>query len=773
MLAFTFTQMKGQHCISLFEGANFKWDQAESELNVMAVDDSMHVWAGIKSTFGTYGLGKYNGTSWFKFNKSNSNIPDNNVRAIAFDQKDSVWVGTASGLAKFDGHSKTGWKIFNTASGLGSNDITALFVDSKNRKWIGLANGGVYLFNETAFQLSVNTGSTVTQIAEDANGTIYVASLTSSGIRQFNGTSWTILTAFSGIRSLLASSNKDLWISTNEKVYHYTGSSWAEFIIPDTITAWSLARAADGSVWASSDSGLLQLKSGKCFRYNSSNSYIPSNLTYAIATGKDGKIWFSHYTVDAGSGFTLAAMGNLNPSSTLGLEISAPSGPAFCKGKSTSLDAGTGYSSYYWNTAETSRSILASSPGSYTVSVSNGAGCFDFDTIDVAEQIPDSTQELCMVLVSKTNKNVVIWERNPDRRGTAFFKIYKETKDAGEYLVADTVYWNEMTMYTDLKSQPEIRSNRYKISVVDSCGNESELSSPHKTMHIIASLGLQNRVNLSITDPYEGFQYSSFIIMRGTNKDNLVDIDTIPSNLTTYTDTYWVGKTPPPTLVYQVVVEKNFDCSPTSIDKAGSGPYKRSTSNMEQKSMATELGQIVLSDTTFISNSPAGTLIGELSTFDLDTTKIFTYELVQGDGDTDNAKFEIRGDSLLSLQQLSYASQQVYSVRVRSTDQGSLNYTEKIIQLAAIPVGVTRVHELPLLIYPNPASESLTILFGSRNRENTWLSVLDLGGRQLSSSLIPPGNLVYTIPLNHLTPGTYLLKISTGKQSVHKLFVKE
>ncbi len=46
--------------------------------------------------------------------------------------------------------------------------------------------------------------------------------------------------------------------------------------------------------------------------------------------------------------------------------------PSFCNGKSTTLDAGAGFSTYIWDTGETTRTIQASSEKNYAVTVSNG-----------------------------------------------------------------------------------------------------------------------------------------------------------------------------------------------------------------------------------------------------------------------------------------------------------------------------------------------------------------------------------------------------------------
>gem|GEM_PF-6849218 len=54
----------------------------------------------------------------------------------------------------------------------------------------------------------------------------------------------------------------------------------------------------------------------------------------------------------------------------------SPSGPtSFCPGGSVTLDAGSGYPSYHWNTGATSQTISATTTGTYTVTVTSITGC--------------------------------------------------------------------------------------------------------------------------------------------------------------------------------------------------------------------------------------------------------------------------------------------------------------------------------------------------------------------------------------------------------------
>ena len=79
---------------------------------------------------------------------------------------------------------------------------------------------------------------------------------------------------------------------------------------------------------------------------------------------------------------------------------------------------------------------------------------------------------------------------------------------------------------------------------------------------------------------------------------------------------------------------------------------------------------IDLSPQAVAENQPVGTPVGSLSTTDADAGDTFTYTLVSGTGDTDNALFAISGSSLETAAVLDTEAGATRSVRVRSTDGG-------------------------------------------------------------------------------------------------------
>ncbi|MBE9200432.1 MULTISPECIES: DUF4347 domain-containing protein [unclassified Nodularia (in: cyanobacteria)] len=81
-----------------------------------------------------------------------------------------------------------------------------------------------------------------------------------------------------------------------------------------------------------------------------------------------------------------------------------------------------------------------------------------------------------------------------------------------------------------------------------------------------------------------------------------------------------------------------------------------------------------LSNNAVADNQAVGTIIGNLSTTDPDIGDSFTYSLVTGTGATDNASFTISGNQLQTNAIFNYATKNIYSVLVRTTDQGGLSY---------------------------------------------------------------------------------------------------
>jgi hypothetical protein len=259
-----------------------------------------------------------------------------------------------------------------------------------------------------------------------------------------------------------------------------------------------------------------------------------------------------------GCSFSSAALVSNNFGPTLAIDTIIPSS---CSGDGQiqlTVIAGNP-TDYQWTNGATTQNINNLNPGFYSVSVTGASGCITVLGGTVESTLPDPI-EICLVTVdSTTNTNLVVWEK-PITTGIDHFNIYRETSQAGLYQLVGSVLYSDESIYNDLVASPNVRSWRYKISSVDDCGNESELSLSHKTIHLVISHGLGNDINL-FWDSYEGFNYSNFIVRKHTNAAGWTTIQTMPNNLFTFTD----QALDTDGLFYEVTVAAPSLCSSTKI----------------------------------------------------------------------------------------------------------------------------------------------------------------------------------------------------------------
>lgn len=106
---------------------------------------------------------------------TNEGLPQSQVYCIHQDRAGYLWVGTLSGLARFNGKS---WRVFNQMDGLVRNHITAIAEDDQGRLWFGSAGGGVVSYDGKSFtrydgQPVLGQG-VVTALLVQASGRVWV-----------------------------------------------------------------------------------------------------------------------------------------------------------------------------------------------------------------------------------------------------------------------------------------------------------------------------------------------------------------------------------------------------------------------------------------------------------------------------------------------------------------------------------------------------------------------------------------------------------------------
>lgn len=182
------------------------------------------------------------------------------------------------------------------------------------------------------------------------------------------------------------------------------------------------------------------------------------------------------------------------------------------------VTGGTGSDTYLWSnaSASTTQNLTNAPAGTYNVMVTDQVGCSGTASATISEVAPPAIP-ICMVTVDTMSQhNMVIWDKSLSGKSIASYNIYKETTVPGLFNLIGNVPITSGGSYVDMNSNPNVQSWRYEISQVDSCGFESPLSAPHKTMHLTINPGINDSTYNLIWDNYQGLAFNYYIIYRDT-----------------------------------------------------------------------------------------------------------------------------------------------------------------------------------------------------------------------------------------------------------------
>ncbi|WP_353076733.1 BspA family leucine-rich repeat surface protein [Flavobacterium sp.] len=186
-------------------------------------------------------------------------------------------------------------------------------------------------------------------------------------------------------------------------------------------------------------------------------------------------------------------------------------------------------------TAQVNNQNLTNLPsGTYTVSITDSFFTYTQSfTIALIPQYADLS--ICYVSSDETQvtKNR-IYLNNQGNYNTAFYEILKESSVSNVYTSIGTILPNQNSFLDDMSNNMS-QEYRYKVRLLDNCGNTSSSSTLHKTILLQSNTSVNNSVNLNWT-PYIGTTIPSYIIYRKINQGVFQQIATISSSSTTYND---------------------------------------------------------------------------------------------------------------------------------------------------------------------------------------------------------------------------------------------
>ncbi len=401
---------------------------------------------------------------------------------------------------------------------------------------------------------------------------------------------------------------------------------------------------------------------------------------------------------------------------------------------------------YVWSNGGTSSSNSPLAGGSYSITITDDNGCVD--SANATVPITAIVQEICMVTVDSTStQNEVVWEK-PVVTNIDSFKIYRDI--SGTYTYVGSVPYAVESFFVDTTNgiNPQVTSYRYKLLVLDACGNESELSDFHETMHlqINATGGV---ANLS-WDAYEGFDTTfKYRILIDSTGGGFEVMDSVSNTNLTYTDI-----SPPANGDYLVEVVHPWDgCT---ADKAKS--YNTSKSNTSSSIGPGDL----FSGTTSTTQASQGLCDGTATVIPSGGTAPYTY---QWDGNAAN-------QTTLTAVNLCPGTYSVIVYDSKSNDITLFATVSTVSGLIDVDDGQNALN-----IFPNPYSGETQISYTLNSEAKVLLEVYNVLGEKievLANEQQSKGKQTYLFGAakKGYANGVYMVKLTANEEVFVKRMVE-
>lgn len=245
------------------------------------------------------------------FNTSNSDLPNNAVRALTRDGQGKLWVGTDWGLASYDG---SNWEVYRQAnSDLPSNSIRSLAVEDDTILWVGTFEMGLVKFDGVNWT-NWNSGNSslpedhVRAIAPGLGGELWVG--TGGGLVRIKGNDWKIYDFIgdgyesNNVGCLLAVAPDTVWAGmVNGGLIHVMDTTVDVQTIANsglndnTIAGIDIDNGDD--LWCATPAGgLAYFQNLTWFNYNPFNSNNPAFTLNEVIVDQYQNIWIA--TLDKG-----------------------------------------------------------------------------------------------------------------------------------------------------------------------------------------------------------------------------------------------------------------------------------------------------------------------------------------------------------------------------------------------------------------------------------------------------------------------------------------
>ena len=269
----------------------------DRKVNTLLAVGDRELWIGTDS-----GLARWNGTELTQAGLSPS-LEHAQILAMARDRESNIWVGTSGGLSRVNARGVSSLEKRGRQPG---GAVSALFEDREGDLWVGSA-GSIERFRDSVFM----THSTPGGLQPGNNGPIYVDTdnrtwfaPSDGGLFWLRGEQMGQITSAGLGKDVvysIAGSPGELWIGRQRgglthlitKGGSFTAETYtqAEGLAQNSV--YAVQRNRDGTVWAGTlNGGASRFRKGRFTTYTTANG-LASNTIGAIEESSDGTMWFA------------------------------------------------------------------------------------------------------------------------------------------------------------------------------------------------------------------------------------------------------------------------------------------------------------------------------------------------------------------------------------------------------------------------------------------------------------------------------------------------
>ncbi|MEJ7647007.1 MAG: two-component regulator propeller domain-containing protein [Chryseolinea sp.] len=251
------------------------------------------------------------------------NLSQNSINCILQDHDGFLWIGTWSGLIRYNGYTTTVFHAGSQSGNLKSNQISALYEDVNKNLWVGTIRGGLYLYRQdqkkfvqfaSADKPKSLINNSVRAIQEDAQGNLWVGTEGGLSVLAKGDSIFHSFKFSQGLSDGLPNDIVlDLFLSSAGKLWLGTGRGLCELVPGSTVAkskfktytynddrndsedqSWVIQvsefrHQGTSSIWFATSTGLKVLDNGKVTNYLPDADISGANLILTILPGEYNK----------------------------------------------------------------------------------------------------------------------------------------------------------------------------------------------------------------------------------------------------------------------------------------------------------------------------------------------------------------------------------------------------------------------------------------------------------------------------------------------------